>query len=65
MLVLTRRPGEAILIGDATIKVVGVQGHRVKLGITAPDDVPITRLEVAGQRGDQRNVPEPQEAAAR
>ena len=47
MLVLSRKLGEAIAIGEGiTVTVVDVQGDRVRLGFTAPADVPIHRQEV-------------------
>ncbi len=47
MLVLTRRLGEAITIGDnIRIVVVDISGHQVKLGIDAPKDVEIYREEL-------------------
>ena len=47
MLVLTRKPGEKIHIGSGiTITVVGVQGNKIRLGIDAPEDVPIFRAEL-------------------
>lgn len=47
MLILTRRPGEQIVIGDDLIlTVLGVKGNQVRLGITAPRDVPIHRSEI-------------------
>ena len=47
MLVLTRKEGEAIAIGDdITITVVSVKGGQVKLGINAPRDVAVHREEV-------------------
>lgn len=47
MLVLTRKLGEQIVIGDnIVISVVGVGRDRVKLGITAPADVPVHRQEI-------------------
>lgn len=53
MLVLTRRIGEEIVIaGDIRVMVVAVQGKKVRLGITAPSSVPVTRLELlAGYSG--------------
>ena len=48
MLVLTRKPGEKIHIGSGiTITVVEVRGNKIRLGIDAPDDVPIFRAELA------------------
>ena len=47
MLVLSRKLGEEIIIGDRVrVKVVGLQGNRVKLGIVAPEDVTIHREEI-------------------
>ena len=47
MLVLSRQPDEAIMIGDdIQITVVGVRGEKVRLGITAPPHVPVHRKEV-------------------
>ncbi|KAF0171854.1 MAG: carbon storage regulator [Limisphaerales bacterium] len=47
MLVLTRKPGESIVIdGRITVKIVRVEGDTVKVGITAPADVPIHREEL-------------------
>ncbi len=47
MLVLTRRLGEAITIGDnIRIVVVDISGHQVKLGIDAPKDIEIYREEL-------------------
>jgi carbon storage regulator len=48
MLVLSRKPGEKIVIGDGiTVTVVEVDGNRVRLGIEAPADVRILRGELA------------------
>ena len=47
MLILTRRVGETLMIGDAiTVTVLGVKGNQVRLGIEAPGDVRIYREEV-------------------
>ena len=43
--VLSRRPGEVIIVGDITIEFVRFDGNRVKLRIHAPEDVPISRAE--------------------
>jgi len=49
MLVLTRREGERIALGeDIIVTVVSIQGNKVRLGITAPDDVTIRRGELLG-----------------
>ncbi len=47
MLVLTRRPGESILIGTSIrIRVLSTSGTQTRIAIEAPDDVPILREEV-------------------
>ena len=47
MLVLARRVGEKIVIdGHIRIRVIGVQGNRVRLGITAPEKVRVDRAEI-------------------
>ena len=46
MLVLTRRAGQAVLIGnDIEVKVITVKGNNVKLGFAAPESVDIKRSE--------------------
>jgi len=47
MLVLSRQRDESIMIGDnVEITIVDVRGDRVRLGITAPADIPVHRKEV-------------------
>ncbi len=47
MLILTRKPGEAIRIGnDVLITVKAVNGRQVRLGIEAPNDIPVYREEI-------------------
>jgi carbon storage regulator len=47
MLILTRRPGERVVIGDEIlVTVMAVSGHTVRLGIAAPAGVPIYREEI-------------------
>jgi len=47
MLVLTRREGERIALGDdIVVTVVSIQGNKVRLGVSAPDDVVIRRSEL-------------------
>jgi carbon storage regulator len=53
MLVLTRRLGETIVInGDIHITVVAIQGDRIRLGVTAPRDVPVDRKEIHERRAE-------------
>jgi carbon storage regulator len=47
MLVLSRKRGEGIVVGNGvTVTVLGVEGDRVRLGFVAPAEVPIHREEV-------------------
>lgn len=47
MLVLTRKPGEAIVIGDdVEIEIVAIGGGKVRVGITAPRETTVHRKEV-------------------
>ncbi len=48
MLVLSRKPGEKVIIGRITVSVVEIKGNRAKVGIEAPDQVRIMRAEIAG-----------------
>lgn len=53
MLVLTRRPGEKIVIGDGiTLTVVEVQGNKVRLAFDAPEQVRILRAELTRGQGE-------------
>lgn len=50
MLVLSRKPGETLHIGNnIVLRVLEVNGTRVRLGIEAPHDVPVLRGELCGQ----------------
>jgi carbon storage regulator len=47
MLILTRRIGEKIIIGDnVTVSVLGVKGRQARVGIEAPRDVKVNREEI-------------------
>lgn len=48
MLVLSRHPGEEIVIGEnIVVRIMEVRGDKVSLGITAPRTVPVNRREIA------------------
>lgn len=47
MLILTRRVGETLNIGDEVrVTVLGIKGNQVRIGVTAPKDVPVHREEI-------------------
>lgn len=67
MLILTRRVGETLMIGDSvTVTVLGVKGNQVRIGITAPKDVAVHREEIFQriQRDGQPRVAVPGENQA-
>ena len=61
MLILTRRVGETLMIGDdISVTVLGVKGNQVRLGVNAPRDVSVHREEIYAriqgeQQGSERN----------
>lgn len=47
MLILTRRVGETLMIGDeVSVTVLGVKGNQVRIGVNAPRDVSVHREEI-------------------
>ncbi|MFD1381749.1 carbon storage regulator CsrA [Rhodanobacter aciditrophus] len=47
MLILTRRVGETLMVGDeVSVTVLGVKGNQVRIGINAPKDVSVHREEI-------------------
>jgi len=58
MLILTRRPQEAIRVGsEVTITVLGVEGGKVRIGITAPRHIAIDRQEIYDRKHREETAP--------
>lgn len=57
MLVLSRGPGETLLIGDIVFKVLEVRGNKVRLGVTAPREILVLRGEL--KSSDENTAPNP------
>ena len=65
MLILQRRPGESLRIGDdIEVTVVAIEGGKIRLAISAPKDVTILRSELIGARETNRDAAMEQTAPA-
>ncbi len=66
MLILTRRVGETVMVGDeVTITVLGVKGNQVRLGINAPKDVAVHREEIYQRIKHEQDDREPEGSVGR
>jgi carbon storage regulator len=60
MLILTRRVGETLMIGDdVTVTVLGVKGNQVRIGVNAPKDVAVHREEIYERIRKENDMGEP------
>ena len=66
MLILTRRVGEALMIGDdVTISILGVKGNQVRIGIDAPKEVAVHREEIYQRiKNEELRLVEPEQEAS-
>ena len=68
MLILTRRVGETVMIGnDVTVTILGVKGNQVRVGINAPKNVAVHREEIyerikREQHGESEGEGEPRDS---
>ena len=62
MLILTRRTGESVMIGDeVTVTILGIKGTQARIGITAPKDIAVHREEIYEKIQDEQESEDQQD----
>ena len=62
MLILTRRTGESVMIGDeVTVTILDIKGNQARIGITAPKDIAVHREEIYKKIQDEQESEDQQD----